>query len=402
MLVAFWTSAVFGAADAHAQSQCTDPLTSGLRFPLSIVQTNQRNLIVSETGDHGVLHSGRISIVGRDGTRRTLVDGLPSATNDVNEPAGPAGLVMRGRTLYVAIGIGDTILPVGTTPVRIGNPSPASRLFSSVLAIRFSTKTERITDGFSLAIADHEAIANGDTVKLSNRGGDKMTIQLVANFPDYIPNPLPTAPANVRGSNPFDLEIIGDQLYVTDGGRNLVWKSDIHTGAFSPLSTFPPIPNPTTIGPPMIDAVPTGIREFEGQLYVTLFRGFPFPPGTSVVEQIDPGTGMHRPFVTGLREAIDVVFSNEDEHDRRKGDDGWDSSRKHGDGDAWGSLFTLQHASGALLPTFSGPGSLTRMDDAGITVLANCLGRPTSMVRDERSGAFYITELVNGRVVVVR
>ena len=69
--------------------------------------------------------------------------------------------------------------------------------------------------------------------------------------------------------------------------------------------------------------------------------------------------------------------------------------------DEHASLFVLEHASGALLPPFSGPGSLTRRDAAGSTVVANCLGRPTSMVRDERSGAFYITELVNGRVVKV-
>jgi hypothetical protein len=66
------------------------------------------------------------------------------------------------------------------------------------------------------------------------------------------------------------------------------------------------------------------------------------------------------------------------------------------------SLFVLEHASGPLLPPFGGPGSLTHRDAAGSTVLANCLGRPTSMVRDEATGAIYVTELVNGRVVVVR
>jgi hypothetical protein len=126
----------------------------------------------------------------------------------------------------------------------------------------------------------------------------------------------------------------------------------------------------------MLDAVPTGIREFEGQLFVTLFRGFPFAPGVSVVEQIDPGAGAHAPVVTGLRSAIDVLPDGET-----------------------ASLFVLEHASGPLLPPFSGPGSLTRMDPAGSTVLASCLGLPTSMVRDERDGAFYITELMNGRVV---
>ena len=93
--------AVLGSADAHAQVSCNaTPIVSGLLSPMGVAQSSLGNLIVSETGAHGVLHSGRISIVDRRGGRRTLVDGLPSGTNDVNEPSGPAGVFMRGRTLY--------------------------------------------------------------------------------------------------------------------------------------------------------------------------------------------------------------------------------------------------------------------------------------------------------------
>ena len=110
---------------------------------------------------------------------------------------------------------------------------------------------------------------------------------------------------------------------------------------------------------------------------VALFRGFPFPPGVSVIEQIDPDTGVHAPVLAGLRTVIDVL-PGDDEHP---------------------SLFVLEHGSGPLLPPFSGPGSLTLRHAAGSRVLAGCLGRSTSMVRDEHSGAFYITELVHGRIV---
>jgi len=339
---------------------------------------------VSENGIRGVFHQGRISIIDRDGSRRTLVDGLPSADGDVGDPAGPAGLVMRGRTLYVAIGIGDAILVDPANPrARIANPSPASRIFSSVLAMHFSADAERTTLGFALTTADHDALADGDTVTLSNGGGDKMTIELVANFPDYVALPLPTAPANVQGSNPFDLALIANQLYVTDGGRNRVWTADIHSGEFASLVTFPPIPNPLfpAVGPPTMEAVPTGIREFEGQLFVTLFRGAPFAPGTSVVEQIDPDTGVHGPVVTGLKTAIDVLPTSED--------------------GLGASLFVLQHSSGPG-PFFGGPGTLTHIDASGRTTLASCLARPSSMVRDDRSGTFYVTEVVNGRVIAVR
>ena len=149
------------------------------------------------------------------------------------------------------------------------------------------------------------------------------------------------------------------------------------------LAAFAPIANPVFpgIGGPMIEAVPTGIREVNGQLFVTLFRGFPFPSDMSAVEQIDPETGAHAPILSGLRTAIDVLPSSDDGEDI--------------------SLFVLHHASGPVLPPFSGPGGLTRTDSSGTTVLANCLHRSTSMVPDDKTGAIYVTELVNGRVVVV-
>lgn len=371
-----------GVADAHGQ--CTTELASGLRFPLGIAESNQGNLIVSESGERAAPHQGRISIFGTDGRRRTLIDGLPSAPNDVGDPSGPAGVIMRGRTLFVAIGIGDSILPVGTSPIRLGNPSPSSRLFSSVLAMHFSANVEHSTLGFSLTLADHEALADGKKVTLSNGGGDKMSVEVIANYPDYVANPLPTAPANVQGSNPFDLALLGDQLYVTDGGRNRVWRTDLPSGTFETLATFAPIANPLfpAVGGPTVEAVPTGIREFNGRLFVTLFRGFPFVAGTSVVEQIDPETGAHAPILSGLRTAIDALPSSDDGENI--------------------VLFVLQHTSGPVLPPFSGPGMLTRTDGSGTTVLASCFNRPTSMVRDDKSGAIYVTELVNGRVVVVQ
>jgi len=390
-----WLSAAVAMAamattSPHVLAQCPPHvLVSGLKFPLGITSTNQGNLIVSETGTVGAPHSGRLSILDVDGNRRTLIDGLPSGTNDVNEPSGPAGILMRGRTLYLAIGIGDTIRSVQPgSPVRVANPNPSSPIFSSILAIHFSAGAEKYTTGLVLTLADHHALAAGEKVSLSNGGVDKVVIEMIANFPDYIAEPLPTFPANVRGSNPFDVELLGNQLYVTDGGRNVVWRLDIPTGEFNVLTAFPNTPNPLfnavppppSLGGPFLEAVPTGIREFQGQLLVTLFRGFPFPAGTSVVEQVNPATGEYAPVIAGLKTAIDVIPTTVD-------------------GEATDFL-VLQHASGSIL---SGSGSLTRFSPSGSpVVLADCLLRSTSMTRDDKSGAVYITEIVNGRVVVVQ
>lgn len=158
------------------------------------------------------------------------------------------------------------------------NPNgPSSPILSSVLAVHFSANVEQRTEGFTLSLDDQQALAAGERVRLANKGGDVITIELVANFPDYISIPLPAVPNNSRASNPFDLVAVGDTLYVTDGGTNLVWQVGINSGTFSALAEFPPIQHPLfgTIGGPTVEAVPTGVTYSDGQLLVTLFTGFP-------------------------------------------------------------------------------------------------------------------------------
>ena len=363
------------AVRTEGRVQCSE-LTSGLRVPLGITQSNKNNLIVAEAGT-GAPRTGRISIVDPDGGRWTLVDGLPSALNDVGEPSGPAGVFMRGRTLYLAIGIGDNILP-GGPGVAFANPAPSSPLFSSILAIHFSAGVEKKGDGVSLTAADLQALATGKKVTASD-GSSKVTVELISNLPNFTPNPVPPVPGNVRGFNPFDLVVVGDQIYLTDGGQNAVFEVDIQTGSFSTLTTFPNIVNPIPgLGGPFVEAVPTGIAYVDGRLLVTLFRGFPFPVGASVVERVDPETGTHAPFISGRTAAIDVAQT----HDGGNPD-----------------YLVLQHASG---PVLSGAGLLLQFATPGSSPaqLAGCLVEPSSMAFDEKARTAYITEL-SGRLVAV-
>jgi hypothetical protein len=374
-------------ASGDAAAQCpVAELASGLQLPLGITRSNQDNLVVSETGTTAP-NTGRISLVDLDGNRRTLLDGLPSGLNDIREPSGPAGVFLRGRTLYVLIGVGDVVIagPVPTT--HLPNPDPpSSPIFSSVLAVHFSAYVEKITEGFTLSLDDHEALADGERVKLSNGGGEKATVELIADFPNFVPNPLAPFEGAVRASNPFDLVAVGNDLYVTDGSRNLVWQVDIHSGNFSQLAQFPPIENTFPVGGPVIEAVPTGIAYAGGELLVTLFRGVPFGPGTSDVERIDPVSGSHSSFIDGLKTAIDVVPL------REGADTDW---------------LVLQHASEGLF--FGSSGSVLRFEtpDGAPTVIAGgavddefCLTRPSSMTLDEKTGTLYVTEL-NGRIVEI-
>jgi hypothetical protein len=359
---------LFAGSKALAQCPSTE-LVSGLRMPLGIARSDTGSLIVGESGTSDP-NTGRISIVDPNGNRRTLLDSLPSGINDVGEPSGPAGVFLRGRTLYVVLGVGDSVLP-GPVP----NPDVSSPIFSSVLAIHFSASVENTTEGWTLSPDDYEALADGEELKLWNGAGERITIELVVDFPDLTVDL--TSPNGLRQSNPFDLVVLGSQIYVTDGARNLVWQADIGSGAFSALAAFPTIANPLPFGPPVVEAVPTGIAHSNGRVLVTLFRGFPFPAGTSVVVQIDPRTGSQSTYIDGLTSAIDVIPTN------HSGD------------------LVLEFSTDFLAPE---PGRLQLFetpDDDPPTLVADCLFAPTSMALDEASGLLYVTELAGGRIVTI-
>jgi hypothetical protein len=275
--------------------------------------------------------------------------------------------------------------PVPTT--HLPNPDPpSSPIFSSVLAVHFSAQVEKTTEGFTLSLDDHETLADGERVELSNGGGDKATVELIADFINFVPNPLAPFEGAVRASNPFDLVAVGNDLYVTDGSRNLVWQVDIQSGAISELAAFAATPNSFPVGGPFVEAVPTGIVHSDGQLLVSLFTGVPFGPGDSRVVAVDPKTGAQTPFITGLKTAIETLPIR----------DGADTD--------W---LVLQHASEGLF--FGSGGSLLRFEtpSSAPTVIVGgpaeppfCLTRPTSMTLYQKTGTLYVTEL-GGRIVAI-
>lgn len=380
-IIAF-TSVLFVAS---VTAQIISDLTLGLKGPSKIILTEQGNLIVAEEGTG--IHDGRISIIDpQTGLRRTLLDGLPSAAGRVNLVQGPSGLVMRGRTLYFTIGEGNPTVACPAPCFQIPNPAGASSpIFSSVLALHFSARTEMVTTGFTLTPADDIALKNGETLELDNGARNSTTLRLVADFADVAPHPLPGAPQNVAASNPFGIEIIDNHVFVADGGMNNVWKANIKSGEIENLVTFPDVVFPSGQN---VEAVPAGIRAYGEQLLVVLHRAGSskaLGAGLAEIRLVDPLTGSDSPFITGLTAAIDVIpLQNEDETEY---------------------FYVLQFG---RFPPPNGPGLLParlfRFDSptgppVSNTVLPNFA---TGMTRNAETGDLYITRLFAGRVIRVQ
>jgi hypothetical protein len=118
------------------------------------------------------------------------------------------------------------------------------------------------------------------------------------------------------------------------------------------------------------------IRLFGQALLVPYLSGFPFGPGAAQVSIVDPFTGTNQPFILGLTAAIDILPIK---------------TRSAN------SFLVLEFGSAGLAQ----PGSLLDFSSplTAPQVIANCLITPTSMVRDEKTGSIYITEIFTGRVV---
>jgi hypothetical protein len=362
---------------AAGAARAADP---DLQRPAKLALTPLGNLLVAEVGTAAApANTGRVSIVSPNGHRRTLIDGLPSApTNAANTPSGPSGLYLAGRTLYVVIGEGDPTLPGPLPRTEVPNPDVASPIFSSVLAVHFGAAVERFTTGVTLTLADHTALKNGAKLVRKDADGRKVTIELIVDFPDYLPEPLPTLAANVRHSHPYGVVADDDYLYVVDGGYNLVHKVEIATGEYETLVAFPVTPNPTPFGPPVVENVPTSIRWDGDQLLVTLLSGFPFVPGLSQVRTIDPETGDDAALITGLSSAIDVLPLQVD-------------------GVTVGYL-TLEYSQAHLA---GGPGRLQLFTLLGSAVLDDELTTPASMVYDRKSDSVIIASISTGELIVI-
>jgi hypothetical protein len=356
--------------------QCPlDVAAVGLQAPTKII-AGAGNLLIAEAGFGP--NQGRISVLNpTNGEVRTLVSGLPSGFSPPNsDPSGPSGLALVGNTLYLSIGLGDAIVAGPVPNTQIANPNPSSPLFSSVLAIDLGAQGKSFHGDFSLTLGNQATLANHQPVKLRNANGDTITIRLVANFPDYIPEPTPDEPNNVRQSNPFGVVAIDNYLYVPDASSNNLRVVDLRTGSFRTLTTFAPLPNPLPFGAPTVEAVPNSVRRFGDSLLVTLLTGFPFPPGGAKVVVVDPKTGNQTPLITGLWSAIDVMPV------RIKGK---------------ASLLTLEFSTD-MLNGDPGRLSLYTTPTAAPVTLANCLITPTSMAQDKASGQIYFVEIFTGLV----
>lgn len=373
---------VYSVTAVQAGAQELGVFTTGLAGPTKIITAGQSHLLVAETGSP-MPNTGRISLVDRrTGERRTLISGLPSAFNAVEQaPSGPSGIKLVGRTLYVTIGQGDSVVP-GTPSGIFPNPNPATPLNNSILSLSLPADYEALLSEFTLTPGQQQMMLGGGRgPKLINAEGMELGVNLVANLPDHRPDSPPGSPAgNVRPANVFGVEWANGNLYVVDASFNQLYKLYPEKRSFEVFSVFPPKPNPLPFGPPFVEAVPDSVRLFGDRLLVSFLTGFPFAQGLAEVRIVSLVDGDHAPFISNLTSAMDVlpvaITNGRSAH------------------------YTLEFTTNFLQQPMP-PGRLLISTPAENVVVLDDLISPTSMARDGETGDLFVTEIFTGRIIRV-
>ncbi len=353
------------ASSAWCQPQT---LITGLQAPSKLILTPRGNFLVTETST--LPNSGRLSFVSRAGVRRSLIEGLPSGTDvTLTGGSGPSAMALRDRTLYLAIGPGDIERSGAVAGTSTLNPNGASSpIFSSVLEIRFSADVDVLAGTFRMTPEHQQTINDGGEAELSDAGATAR-VSLLTRFPIAEPHPA----ALFKFSNPWGLALSDDgrDLYLVDASQNSLLRIDPATGRWRRAARFAALPNPTPVGPPMVDAVPTNVRIYGNSVLVSFLSGFPFARGNSRVLIVNPETGAADPYIFNLNSATDVLWR----------------PRPSGRPQFFVLEFSVNQSANP-----APPGRLLRFDTAEAQVAGTFI-TPVNMVLDEATSELFVLEL---------
>lgn len=300
-------------------------VATGLLTPQGIELDDQGRLWIAEQGTGN--DDGRISILTPDGMLHTFADQIPS--NLVQGiPEGVHHILVQDEIFWAAAGFGED--------------SPDGLLLRDDLS------------GFT----------PGDPPDGGGTADDVGTFVLAAD------------PTGTGQTNIYNLTLgPGGDVYIVDASANAVIRREAGSGALSVLATLPGIPNTSGVGPPEMEAVPTGIVFDGSRLLVTAFPGFPFVEGAGRVYAVEL-SGDVSIFRDGFTGAVDVTL------------------------DPAGNPVVLEYATGFMGNFIPNTGAVVRLSGGSAETVISGLNTPAG-ISFAADGSFYVSDLQGGRILKV-
>lgn len=168
-----------------------------------------------------------------------------------------------------------------------------------------------------------------------------------------------------KESHPYQLTVgpNGD-LFIADAAANVIIRRAKGTGALSIYANIPGIANPTPVGPPFIQGVPTGLVFNGPNLLVSTLIGFPFPAGKAIVYQVSPA-GVVSVHQHGFNSLTGLDLNN--------------------------GLLVLEYGLFGPQGFTANSGRLLRANNPGTTVLVSGLNLPTALKKITANSYFVVS-----------
>lgn len=296
---------------------------TGLSSPMGLESDNNGNLWVAIPGT--AKNDGKVVVIDADGNKYDAIVNLASRIHPGNtELEGPASLLIDGNTLYI--------------------------LAANML---YEYDISGYTPG--QAAIDANTLASEDITTF------------VLNYPFT---------NNYHDSHPYNMVIGPDgDIYITDAGANAI----IHrtgVGTYKVLAEIPPIPNPTQIGPPMVQSVPTSIYYDGTDFLVTSLLGFPFPAGMAKVYKVST-SGHVSVYQDGFTCLVNLSPGLTD-----------------------GEYFVLQYGTFGQMGFNKNTGGIYSIDGQNTTLMGDTLNMPVGIKQTDES-TWYISSMGDGNIFKV-
>lgn len=226
-------------------------------------------------GQTCLTRTSSITRLSKHGKQSRVVTNLPSLSNSRGEVNGAFDVLLHGKTLTIAVGLG------GPPEFRAEFADPQNALLGTVIEVKQNGKKQRTS--VLADLVSFEESYNSDRGLLDN--------------------------------NPVDLAWSGRDLIVTDAGANAAFKVT-KRGATSEVAVFadpvmmlldePPFPGAPNPFP--AQHVPTAAAQGpDGAWYVSELTGFPFKQGASTIWRV-ARNGTVTPYATGLTNVTDLAW----------------------------------------------------------------------------------------------
>jgi hypothetical protein len=176
-------------------------------------------------------------------------------------------------------------------------------------------------------------------------------------------------------SHPYNLMKGPDgDIYITDAGANAIIHRESE-GHYSVLAKFPNFANPTPVGGPFIQAVPTGIIYDGHDFLVSTLTGFPFAEGIAVIYKVSM-SGNVSVWQGGFTTLVSIA-----------------------DGNALGHV-VLHYGSFGAMGFDANTGSLILANGSTSTVMVDGLNTPAGL-KQINNHSWYVTSMGDGTLLQV-